>query len=215
MFYHCFILFRYIYSGRISLEECDISDIIKILVAANKLNLQELITYLQSFLIENITNWTEQNFNLIYQTSFENDAFLELQKHCTDLIFKEPDKILESLNFSSTSEKLLVSLIQNNNLQMSEIQVWEHVLKWGLAQNPELPSEPANFSKEDFNVLKNSLQQCIPLIRFNNLTSEEFSNKVLPYKKILPKDLYKDLLKHFLNFNNQSNNQLKPPAPSH
>src|SRR6266498_4830256 len=84
--------FRYIYGGRLSLEEYDNSDIIKILVAANELSLQELITYLQSFLIENKANWMEQNFDLIYQISFENDSFLKLQKYCTDLITKGPDK---------------------------------------------------------------------------------------------------------------------------
>ena len=68
--------FRYIYGGRLSLEEYDTSSIIKILVTASELSLQELIVYLQSFLIENKANWMEQNFNLINQTSFENDSFL-------------------------------------------------------------------------------------------------------------------------------------------
>jgi hypothetical protein len=98
------------------LEENDTSDIIKILVAANELGLQELITYLQSFLIENKTNWMEQNFNLIHQISFENNSFSELQKYCTDLMTNKPFKIFESLNFSSIPEKLLVSLIQNGDL---------------------------------------------------------------------------------------------------
>ena len=98
-------------------------------------------------MIENKSNWVEQNFNLIYQTSFENDSFLTLQQYCTDLMSKEPDKIFKSLNFSSISEKLLISLIRNDNLRMSEIQVWEHVLKWGLAQNPELSSDPTDFQK--------------------------------------------------------------------
>src|SRR5215213_10060031 len=105
--------FRYIYGGRISLEEYDTSDIIKILIAASELSLQELVNYLQSFLIENKTNWLEQNFNLIYQTSYENELFPELQKYCTDLISKRPDEILKSLDFSLTSEKLLISLVQN------------------------------------------------------------------------------------------------------
>src|SRR5436190_21030986 len=112
---------------------------------------------------------------------------------------KEPDKLFKSLDFSSISEKLLVSLLQSDNLQMSGIQVWEYVLKWGLAQNPELPSDPTSFSKEDFKSLKSTLQQCIPFIKFYNLTSKEFSGKILPYKKILPKELYKDLLKAFLD----------------
>ena len=151
------------------MKEYDTLDIIKILIAASELSLQELITYLQYFLIENKENWMKRDFNLIYKTSFENDSFLELQKFCTDLMSKEPDKIFKSLDFSTVPEKLLVSLIQNDNLRTSEIQVWEHVLKWGLANNPELPSDPTSFSKDDFNSLKNSLQQCIPFIRFYNL----------------------------------------------
>src|SRR5688500_11536305 len=105
--------FRYIYCGRISLDEYDTPDIIKILTPASELGLQELIVYLQTFLIETKANWMKENFNLIYQTSFENDSFLELQNYCDNLISKEPDKIFQSLNFSSIPEKLLVSLIQN------------------------------------------------------------------------------------------------------
>jgi hypothetical protein len=192
-------IFRYIYGGRLSLVNCDNLDIIKILVAAGELNLQELVVYLQSFLIKNKTYWMEQNINLIYQTSFENDSFFELQKYCTDLISKGPDKILESINFSIMPENLLISIIQNNNFRISDIQIWKYVIKWGIAQNPELPSDPAIFSKNDFNILKNTLQQFIPFIRFNKLTSKEFSDEVLPFKKVLPKELYKNLLKMFLN----------------
>ncbi|GBB87040.1 hypothetical protein RclHR1_01350015 [Rhizophagus clarus] len=193
------IILSYIYGGILSLDECDASEIIEILVAANELNFQELITLLQSFLIENKSDWMKSNFNSLYQMIFENNSFLELQKYCTNLISKDPKNVFESPNFSSTPENLLVSLIQDNhNLQMSDMQVWEHVLKWGIAQNPELPSVPINYSKEDFNTLKNRLQRCIPLIKFYNLTSEEFY-KVTPYKKILPKELYKDKCYFFQN----------------
>ena len=123
--------------------------------------------------------------------------FFELQKYCTELTTKHPDKIFQSQNFSSIPEKLLVSVIQNDHLQISEIQIWEHVLKWGHSQHPELPSDLTSFSKEDFNTLKNTLQQCIPLIKFYNFTTREFTEKVLPYKEILPRELYKDLLKRF------------------
>ncbi|GBB90492.1 hypothetical protein RclHR1_17480005 [Rhizophagus clarus] len=198
------IILRYIYGGEPTLKDCDNLDIIKILVAASELNIQELVIYTQSFLIEHKTNWMEQNFNLIYQTSFENNSFLELQKYCTDLVSKTPEKIFKSLDLSSISEKLLISLIQNDNLQMREIEVWENVLKWGLAQNPELSSDPSTYSKEDFNSLKNTLQKCIPFIRFYDLTSKEFSDYILPYKEILSEELYMDLLKTFLNLHPNS-----------
>src|SRR5436190_3661618 len=110
--------FRYIYGGRLSLEKYDTPDIIKILVTASVLSLQELITYLQSFLIEKKASWMEQNFGLIYKTSFENDSFMELQKFCTELMSKRPEKIFKSSDFISIPEKFLISLIQHDNLQI-------------------------------------------------------------------------------------------------
>ena len=123
------------------------------------------------------------------------------------MMLKEPEKIFKSIDFISISEKSLISLIQHENFQMNDIQVWENVLKWGIAQNPELPSDPSNYSKDDFNTLKNTLQQCIPFINFYNLTSEEFLNKVYPYKKIIPKELRENLIKYFIH---QPNNKQEP-----
>ncbi|GET03016.1 kinase-like domain-containing protein [Rhizophagus clarus] len=81
---------------------------------------------------------------------------------------------------------------------MSVIQIWENVLKWGIAQNPELSSDLSSYSKDDFNVLKNTLQHLIPFIKFLNLSHKEFLDKVYPYKKILPKDLRDNLIRHFI-----------------
>ncbi|GBB84335.1 hypothetical protein RclHR1_10960004 [Rhizophagus clarus] len=201
------IILRYIYGGIFPLKEYEVSDIIKILKAASELNLEELINYLQTFLIENETNWVEQSFNIIYQMSFEYNCLSNLQKFCTELTSNEPEKIFKSINFTSIPEKLLVSLVQNDHLRMDEIQVWEHVLRWGLSQNPELSHDPMNLSKNEFNILENTLQQCVPFIRFYNLTSDEFSDKVLPFKRVLPKELYKNLIKYFLSNNNKSNDR--------
>ncbi|POG63805.1 hypothetical protein GLOIN_2v523147 [Rhizophagus irregularis DAOM 181602=DAOM 197198] len=152
----------------------------------------------------------EQNFSLIYQISFENDAFLELQKFCTKLMSKEPEKIFNSPDFTSISEKSLISIIQNDNLQISEVQIWEHVFKWGIAQNPGLSSDPLSYSNDDFVALKNTLQQCIPFIKFIKFTSKEFLNKVYPYKMIMPERLYENLNKWFLNNDYNPSNKLKP-----
>ncbi|RIA94284.1 hypothetical protein C1645_818279 [Glomus cerebriforme] len=198
------IILRYIYGGKISLVEYETSDIIKILSAANELNLQELIPYLQSFLIKNKKDWMEQNLCLIYQMSFENDSYLKFQEFCTELIPKQPEKIFDSPDFTSISEKSLTSLIQYDNLQMSEFQIWEYVFKWSIAQNPELPSDISNYSNDDFNALKNTIQQCIPYIKFMEFTSREFSEGVFPYKKVIPKELRRKVTRYFLDPNNQN-----------
>ncbi|CAB4438887.1 unnamed protein product [Rhizophagus irregularis] len=201
------IILRYIYGGKLFSEGYDFSVFFKTLVAAGEFDLQELVNHLQSFLIQKNTSWIIENFSLMYQTSLENNSLTELQNYCNDLVSKKPVKIFNSNNFSSIPENILVSLIQNDNLNMNEVQVWKHVLKWGLDQNPGLPSDPESFSGDDFSTLKNTLQQCIPLIKFDNFSSKEFLDNVFPYRKILSENLFIDLLKLFLDHDHKSTDQ--------
>ncbi|PKK70200.1 BTB-domain-containing protein [Rhizophagus irregularis] len=216
------IILRYIYSGKLSLKDYDSSDIIKILKTSKELGLQELIPYLESYLIENKENWMEQNFDLIYQMSYENDSFLKLQNYCKDFIIKNPDKILKSLNTFSISEDLLLTILKdkednnnnynNNNIhiniiiKMNEVQIWDYILEWGIKQNLKLSSKPfSNYSNDDFIILKNILQNFIPFIKFTKFTPKEFLDKVYPYKKVIPENLYENLIIYFLESKNNLN----------
>ena len=74
------------------MNEQETSDILKILVAADELLLQEIVDYLQRYLIENKSEWIEQHFELVHQTSFQsNNLLLQLQQFCTDLMTKSPE----------------------------------------------------------------------------------------------------------------------------
>ncbi|GBC09337.1 hypothetical protein RclHR1_08780008 [Rhizophagus clarus] len=75
--------FQYIYGGKLSVEEYDIPDLLKILVS--ELNLQEQSNYLQSFLVENNASWVEQNFNLVdkvlpYKKILPKGLYMDLLK---------------------------------------------------------------------------------------------------------------------------------------
>ncbi|GBC00041.1 hypothetical protein RclHR1_03720002 [Rhizophagus clarus] len=192
------IILRYIYGADLSLINYNNLNIVKLLVAANELNLQELISDLQSFLIENRSNWLEKNFCLIYKTCCKSYSFLQLQEYCSRLISKFPDKVFKSLDFSSIPESLLVNLVRTSNFSMSEAQLWENILRWGIAKNPTLSTDPSNYSKDDFQSLKNTLKLFIPFIRFNDLSYREFTYSVVPFKDVLPEKLYMELLKTFL-----------------
>ncbi|UZO25410.1 uncharacterized protein OCT59_017675 [Rhizophagus irregularis] len=65
------------------------------------------------------------NFELAYQISFQSNNLLELHQFCTDLMAKSPGKIFELFDFTSLYEKSLISLIERDDLQMKEIEVWE------------------------------------------------------------------------------------------
>ena len=62
---------------------------------------------------------------------------MNLQKFCTDLISKEPNKIFMLLDFVSIPEN---PLFLSFKMTASKLDV----LKWVLAQNPELSSDPTD-----------------------------------------------------------------------
>ncbi|GES93524.1 hypothetical protein GLOIN_2v1782772 [Rhizophagus clarus] len=193
------IILKYIYGGILPLNEQNNSEIFKILLAADELLLQELIDYLQTYLIENKSEWMEQHFELVHRTSFQSNSLVKLQQFCTDFMVKTPEKIFKSLDFTSLPEKSLVQLIKRDDLQMKEIEIWEHVLKWGLAQNPTINSDPNTWSDNDFKTMENTLQHSLPLIRFFSLSSKDFLQKVHPYKNLLKRQYYENLLNSHLN----------------
>ncbi|CAB4438881.1 unnamed protein product [Rhizophagus irregularis] len=205
------IILKYIYGGIISLNEQEPSETLKILSAADELHLQELVDYLQKYLIENKIEWMEQHFGLVYQTGIQRNSLLELQNFCTNYMTKSPHKVFKSFDFISLSEKSLVSLIKRDDLQMKEVEVWDHVLKWGLEKNHTLLSDPTTWSDDDFKMMESTLQQCLPLIRFFSLSSEDFFQKVRPYKKLLKCQLYEELLESYLNPNSKPNDNILLP----
>jgi hypothetical protein len=206
-----FLSFRYIYGGIISLNEQEPLETLKVLVAADQLYLQELIDYLQEYLIENKVEWMEQHFELTYQAGFQSNSLLELQNFCTNTMAKYPEKIFKSLDFTSLSEKSLVSLIKRDDLQMKEIEIWEHVLKWGLEKNSTLLPDPTTWSDDDFKIMKNTLQHCLPLIRFFSLSSDQLVQKIRPYKRLLDDQFYEDLVNSYLDSNSKPNNDILLP----
>jgi ribonuclease D len=56
------------------LNEQETFEILKVFAAADQLHLQELIDYLQKYLIENKAEWMEQDFGLTHQTSYQSNS---------------------------------------------------------------------------------------------------------------------------------------------
>ncbi|GBC04824.1 hypothetical protein RclHR1_00590010 [Rhizophagus clarus] len=205
------VILEYIYGGVLSLNERDTSDVFKILVAADVLCLQELVDYLQDLLIENGSEWVERNFGHAHQASFQSNNLLKLQRFCTTLMANSPEKAFKSFDFTSLSEGTLIQLIKRDDLQMKEIEVWEYVLKWGLAKNPTLIPDPDTWTDDDFRTMKITLQNCLPLIRFFSLSSKEFSTKVRPYKKLLNHQLSEDLIQSYMDPDSKPKENISPP----
>ncbi|GBC10170.1 hypothetical protein RclHR1_00940011 [Rhizophagus clarus] len=205
------IILRYIYGGIFSLNGQDNLKIIEILLAADEFFLQEIVDHLQKYLIENKSDWIAKNFEFIHRISFKSNHLFKLQQFCTDFMEESPEKVFKSLDFTSLPEKLLIQLLKKDDLQMKEIEIWEHVLKWGLAQNPTSLLHPDNWSDDEFRTMKNILNPFIPSIRFFSLSYEEIIQKVTPYKKLLNQNFYDNLLASHLDLDKEPNKYISPP----
>ncbi|RHZ67580.1 hypothetical protein Glove_300g73 [Diversispora epigaea] len=192
------IILKYIYGGIVDIENSDTKTIYELMVNANELELEELSVKLESYLIESKSSWLRTHFSLIYHSIFDSNEFKGLKKFYNDIIAKHPNLIFESEDFTLLQETALISILKRDDLKVEEIKIWDYVIKWGIAQNPTLPTNSEEWSKENFEALKITLQHCLPFIRYFHIPGEYIWEKIKPYKKILEKQLWEDLTQYFM-----------------
>ncbi|RHZ48311.1 hypothetical protein Glove_553g5 [Diversispora epigaea] len=193
------IFLKYIYGGIVNLENVETRFIFDLMLAANEFELKELTNRLEIHLIDIESSWLKTYFSLIYRTIFDKNDFKDLENYCNDMIVKYPNLIFDADDFTSLPESILVSLLKQDELQMEEVKIWDYVIKWGIAQNPTLPTNLGEWTKENINTLKTTLQQCLLHIRYFHLSANEVKDSIKPYKSILDKQLWKDI-NHHLSF---------------
>ncbi|RIB15561.1 ICP0-binding domain of ubiquitin-specific protease 7-domain-containing protein [Gigaspora rosea] len=210
------IIIRYIYNGVISLETINESTIFELLLASSEFGLKELIKHLQLSLIMNHASWLRLNFSSIYQASLKDKNLRDLQQFYDDIIAKGPiifdsNFVFDSDEFLTLSENTLILILKLENLQMDEGKIWDYIIKWGIAQNPFLPSNLAQWSNQHFLALKNSLKNCLPLIRYFQISGEDIFDKVWPYRNILEPSLWEDIMIKFMAPNRTIVSHILPP----
>src|SRR6185436_10685089 len=180
------------------------------MVNANELELKELSVKLESYLIESKASWLRTHFSFVYCSIFDSNEFKGLKKFYNDIIAKYPKLIFESEDFSSLQETALVSILKRDDLQIEEIKIWDYVIKWGISQNPTLPKNLVEWNKENFLTLKTTLQQCLPYIRYFHIPGNNILDKIQPFKRILDKPLWKDLMQYLISPDRPVNSIILP-----
>ncbi|RHZ70597.1 hypothetical protein Glove_269g45 [Diversispora epigaea] len=194
------IILSYIYGGIVNLiDAAEIKFIFELMTLASEFELEELFKQLEIHLIETKASWLRTHFSLIYHTIFkQNNKFKLLEKFCNDIIAIYPNIIFDAEDFNSLPESALISVIKMDNLQMEEIKIWDKAIQWGISQNSTLPSKLEEWNNEDFMALKSTLQNCLPHIRYFQISGKDIIQKVKPYMEIFNKQLLDDLLQHLI-----------------
>ncbi|RIA83342.1 hypothetical protein C1645_743125 [Glomus cerebriforme] len=188
------IILRFIYCGNIELKNLQNLDVLNLLIAVDELNIQQLVTHIQEFLINNKTEFLHQNSTSILETIYQHEIFIDLWNFYLEKICEEPKVLFYSDNFLNLKASLLELLLKRDDLNMDEIEIWECLLKWCFAQQ-SVKNDTTKWSKEDIVKIEKLSCRFIPLIRFYDIKPADFFYKVYCYKDILPQDLIHDLLK--------------------
>ncbi|RHZ46457.1 hypothetical protein Glove_621g26 [Diversispora epigaea] len=190
------VILQYIYGGIVNLESTETRFIYDLMLITDEFKLEELTNRIETFLIEIKGTWLKTHFSLIYNSIFSRNSFKKLENFCNDIVVKYPNLIFDSDDFASLKESALVFLLERDDLQMEEVKIWDYIIKWGIAQTSTLPKNLDDWTKENFLTLKTILRQCLPHIRYFQLSNIEIYDKIKPYKRILDKQLWEDINQH-------------------
>ncbi|RIB27896.1 hypothetical protein C2G38_1662930 [Gigaspora rosea] len=171
----------------------------------------ELVDHFQNILIDNNASWLRLNFSHVCQISFQNKNFVDLQKFCNDIIAKYPKMIFDSDNLNTLQENALISLLKNDDLQMDESEIWDKVILWGKAKTPNLPPNLKEWTDDNFKSLKTTLQNCLPHIRYFQISGEDVLKKINPYRNILDENTWDDIMSKLVAPNSPISSLILPP----
>ena len=170
------------------------------LVASDELLIEELFKHVQDYLIEKQSTWIQQNFVPVLQSAFKLASCKKLQDYCLESICKNPRQFVTSETFPLLDKDILFDLFKRDDFQVEEIVAWDSLIKWGIKQTPELENKnnQNEWTDKNYEDLKNTLSIFIPLIKFINITSDDFYDKVQPYEAIIPTNIYDEIMAYYL-----------------
>ncbi|EXX73316.1 uncharacterized protein OCT59_012279 [Rhizophagus irregularis] len=190
------MILKYIYTGELDLTKQSGENILGLLVASDELLLEELFRHVRDYLIEKQTKWVHENFVLVLNAVFRLDNCKKLQDYCLESICENPLPFFSSKIFPLINKEILFDLLERDDLQIKEVIVWDYLIKWGIEQTSGLGNENsdrAKWNNKDYEELKKTLNQFIPLIRFTEISRADFFDKVRPYRIIIPNHIYEEI----------------------
>jgi hypothetical protein len=182
------------------LKEQSCENILELLIASDELLMEELFEHLQDYLIEKRQTWVKQNFVFVLHTVFKLIRCKKLQDYCFNSICADVKLFITSKESLSLNKDILCKLLKRDDFQSEVIVIWEFLIKWSIKQIPELEGKnnQEEWTDGNYEDLKNKLSDIIPLIKFSEITSEDFYHKVRPYKVIIPNDIYEKVMANYL-----------------
>ncbi|PKY42024.1 hypothetical protein RhiirA4_540067 [Rhizophagus irregularis] len=194
------IILKHLYCGTVSLNELTTSELLDLLSSTDEFMLPELMNFTESHLLSIADSWIKSDLIKIYLFVRKFLECKNLQEFCVEKICENPESLFNSDDFINLSEEILINLLKRDYIKMKEVKIWEYVINWGTHKcSNNLSKKNVNeWKKENFDELWEIEKNLVELIRFNEISSESFSNAVRPYSLMFPREMYENLLWNYI-----------------
>ncbi|CAG8536891.1 4004_t:CDS:2 [Paraglomus brasilianum] len=190
------MLLSYFYAGTIPFDVYNISDILALLIIADELLIPDLLHSLQSYLITNSSSWIDSNIGKVLHTVLKHENVQLLHEYCIKKVAWHPHLIFDKDEYLEYEEYVMLSILESNELQMEEKDIWHHVIKWGIGNTGGLDPDQSKWTVEDYHLLGNTIKNCINNIRFSDFTIGTFYSHVWPYKHCLSSSMRRIIIEY-------------------
>ena len=187
-------LLRFIYYDEVKLTGQNVVDV---LYLANKYIIPVLSKECVNYLLDNVQS--DNVLNVLNAAVCFGESRLE--KHCWSILSRRTAEILSSESFVEIEKQLLVSILQKDNLNVCEIDIFNSIKRWIQAECVR-----QNLEKTTENQ-RNILKEFLNLIRFPVMSAKEFA--IGPARsELLPLEDVKSI---FIYLNSSVKENLKYP----
>ncbi|RGB41561.1 hypothetical protein C1646_751986 [Rhizophagus diaphanus] len=145
------IILKYFYTGKFNIENQSGENNFDLLIACDDLFLEELVKYVQYYLIDKQESWIQQNFVLILNIIFNLPNFKKLQDYCISFICRNPLILFNSKDYGYLKNTLsiFIPLIKFINIASDDfydnvrpyeaiipIDIYDDIMKYYLVKQP-------------------------------------------------------------------------------
>ena len=181
---------RYFYSSKLELEKNDIKTNVELLIAADKLCIDDLCNFIEDYLL-NDEKLLVSNFALILNLKNKYQHFKKLSHFYEHASQKDPSLIFKANDFTTIKRDLLLDILIKNNHSLKPIELWDKLVEWAISQsNNELPSDITKWTANNVSMFGDLIQQFIPHINFKEIDQNDFTLKIKPFKSIFDDKFY-------------------------
>ncbi|CAB4384784.1 unnamed protein product [Rhizophagus irregularis] len=189
------VILKYLYTGHINFDKNSGPVLLNIISASNKFMLKRLVIITEDFIIKNHQRFIQSDPVGILQVIHYSEFIVNLQKICVKIICSNPEFLFESDKFINLPDYLLETILERDDLNLKESEIWDILINWVLAQNMRQQA----FNLNQIIPVGTILRRFIHLIDFFEISSNDYFHKLSRYEDILPHKLREDILNFYLN----------------